>query len=130
HQLGPGLHRLLVGSQVFYPYHLRTTELFSDLLVEPNKSPLTKKAPLTIEVSNVGKIDIPVNYGPLELEEIRFMPSQGMFGGVFFAAVATFRDRMAFNFVFSEPSLSRATVEGLIDDALSYLMDSSRVTPG
>lgn len=95
--------------------------MFHDLLVEPNQSSLTKKAPLTIEVTNGGKIDIPVNYGPLELEEISFMPSQGIFGGVFFAAVATFRDRMLFNFAFSEPSLSRATVEALIDDTLSLL---------
>ncbi|MEO1401675.1 MAG: condensation domain-containing protein [Cyanobacteria bacterium J06635_1] len=99
-------------------------ELFNDLLVEPNKSPLANKAPLTVEASNVGKIDIPVNYGSLELEEISFMPSQGIFGGVFFAAVATFRDRMIFNFAFSEPSISRATVENLIDDTLSYLEGS------
>lgn len=96
-------------------------ELFNDLLVEPNKSPLTNKAPLTVEVSNVGKLDIPVTYGPLELEEIRFMPSQGIFGGEFFATVATFRYRMMFSFAFSEPSISRATVEDLIDDTFSYL---------
>lgn len=98
--------------------------MFNDLLVEPNKSSLTQKAPLAVEVTNGGRFDIPVNYGPLELEEISFMPSQGIFGGVFFAAVATFRDRMIFNFAFSEPSLSRATVETLIDDTLSYLVGS------
>lgn len=95
--------------------------LFNDLIVEPDNSPLANKAPLTVDVSNVGKIDIPVNYGSLELEDICFMPSQGIFGGVFFAAVATFRDKMTFNFAFSEPSISRGTVEGLIEETFSYL---------
>lgn len=98
--------------------------LFNDLLIDPDNSPLTNKAPLAVEVSNVGEIDIPMKYGPLELEELRFMPSQGIFGGEFFATVATFRRRMTFNFVFSEPSISRATVEGLIEDTFSYLEGS------
>ena len=95
--------------------------LFGDLLVDPNNSPLVNKAPLTVEVSNVGKVDIPAHYGPLELEEISFMSSQGIFGGIFCAAVATFKDKMLFNFAFSEPALSRVTVEDLVDDTLSYL---------
>lgn len=95
--------------------------LFDELMVEPDKSPLVNKASLSVEVSNAGKIDIPVNYGPLELEEISFMPSQGVFGGVFFVAVTTFRDRMMLNFAFSEPSISRGSVEALIEDALFYL---------
>jgi len=97
--------------------------LFNDLLVDPNQSPLTHKAPLTVELSNVGKLDIPMNYGPLELEEVRCMPSQGIFGGQFFATAATFRNRMMFNFAFSEPSISRATIEALVDDTFSYLRD-------
>lgn len=107
-------------------FHILTmfNEMFNDLLVEPNQSSLTQKAPLTVEVTNGGKINIPVNYGPLELEEISFLPSQGIFGGLFFAAVATFRDKMIFNFAYSEPSLSRGTVETLINDALSYLVGS------
>ncbi|MEL6879885.1 MAG: condensation domain-containing protein [Cyanobacteria bacterium J06607_10] len=101
-------------------------ELFNDLLIDPDNSPLTNKAPLAVEVSNIGEIDIPVKYGPLELEEIRFMPAQGIFGGEFFATVATFRRRMTFNFVFSEPSISRVTVEGLIEDTFSYLEGATR----
>ena len=82
----------------------------------------TDKAPLAVEVTNLGKVDMPVNYDSLELEEISFMPAQGIFGGVFFAAVTTLNGRMMLNFLFSEPALSRHTVEALIDRTMSYLM--------
>lgn len=82
------------------------------------------KAPSAVEVTNLGQVDIPVNYGSLELEEISFMPSQGVFGGVFFAAVTTLRGKMMLNFVFSEPSLSKATIEDLVDQTMSHLIRS------
>ncbi|WP_424100887.1 phthiocerol/phthiodiolone dimycocerosyl transferase family protein [Moorena producens] len=93
-------------------------EIFNDLVFEPNKSPLAKKAPLTVEITNVGQVNIPVNYGSLKLEEISFMPSQGIFGGIFFAAITTFNYRMLLNFAFSEPALSKATIEELVDQTM------------
>lgn len=97
---------------------LMFTEILNTLLSSSNK------APLAVEVTNLGQVNIPVNYGSLKLEEISFMPSQGVFGGVFFAAVTTLKGKMMLNFVFSEPSLSQATVEDLIDNTMSYLIRS------
>ena len=97
---------------------LMFTEVLNALLSSSHK------APLAVEVTNLGQVDIPVNYGSLKLEEISFMPSQGVFGGVFFAAVTTLKDKMMLNFVFSEPSLSQATVEDLVNNTMSYLIRS------
>jgi len=97
---------------------LMFTQVLNALLSSSNK------APLAVEVTNLGEVDVPVNYGSLKLEEISFMPSQGVFGGVFFAAVTTLQGKMMLNFVFSEPSISQATIEGLIDDTMSYLIGS------
>ncbi|MEM6404489.1 MAG: alcohol acetyltransferase, partial [Cyanobacteria bacterium P01_D01_bin.116] len=97
---------------------LMFTEVLNALLSSSHK------APLAVEVTNLGQVDIPVNYGSLKLEEISFMPSQGVFGGVFFAAVTTLKDKMMLNFVFSEPSLSQATVEDLKNNTMSYLIRS------
>lgn len=84
----------------------------------------SNKAPLAVEVTNLGQVNIPVDYGSLKLEEISFMPSQGVFGGVFFASVTTLKGKMMLNFVFSEPSLSQATIDDLIDNTMSYLIRS------
>lgn len=97
---------------------LMFTEILNALLSSSNK------APLAVEVTNLGQVDISVNYGSLKLEEISFMPSQGVFGGVFFAAVTTLKGKMMLNFVFSQPSLSQGTIEDLIDNTMSYLIRS------
>ncbi|MEO1185744.1 MAG: condensation domain-containing protein [Cyanobacteria bacterium J06636_27] len=74
-------------------------------------------------LTNIGRINIPHNYGQLELEEISFVPSQAAFGGVFAAAVSTFREQMLLNFMFSQPSISYETVENMADDMISLIID-------
>ena len=74
-------------------------------------------------LTNIGRINIPHNYGQLELEEISFVPAQAAFGGVFAAAVSTFREQMLLNFMYSQPSLSNETIENLADDTISIISD-------
>lgn len=74
-------------------------------------------------LTNIGRINIPHNYGQFELEEISFVPAQAAFGGVFAAAVSTFRGNMLLNFMFSQPSISNETVENLADDMISLIID-------
>jgi NRPS condensation-like uncharacterized protein len=87
------------------------------LLSRPNE------APVTVALTNIGRIDIPSDYGLLKLEEISFIPAQAVFGGIFSAAVTTFQDTMILNFMFSEPSLSQEKIEILVDRTFSYIMD-------
>ena len=74
-------------------------------------------------LTNIGRINIPHNYGQLELEEISFVPAQAAFGGVFAAAVSTFRGNILFNFMFSQPSISYETVENLADEMIYIISD-------
>ncbi|AFY54965.1 uncharacterized protein containing a NRPS condensation (elongation) domain [Rivularia sp. PCC 7116] len=78
---------------------------------------------VTAALTNIGRVNIPQNYGQFELEEISFVPAQSVFGGVFAAAVSTFRDKMLLNFMFSQPSISTETIENLADDMICIISD-------
>ena len=80
----------------------------------------------TVVVTNLGQINIRENYGSLKLKEIHFTAGMANFGGQLFCAVTTFRGKMFLNFPFSQPSLSPETMEILVDDALSYLIDAGQ----
>lgn len=110
HQLNAGLKR----SDIFIPILLFKT-MIESLLTRPNQ------VPVTVALTNAGRVNIPAVYGSLELEEISFVPAQAVFGGVFGAAVATFEGKMLLNFVFSEPSISRETMEFLADSVMSCI---------
>ncbi len=94
---------------------LVSEKIITYLLKNPYKS--TNTAGLT----NIGRIHIPHDYGQFQLEEISFILSQAVFGTIFGAAVSTFRGKMLLNFMFSQPSISRETVETLADDMISII---------
>jgi NRPS condensation-like uncharacterized protein len=96
---------------------LMCKKLFESFLTRPNE------VPVTVALTNVGRVNIPKVYDPFELEEISYVPVQAACGGVFTAAVATFEGKMLLNFVFSEPSISRETMETLADSVVSCIVD-------
>ncbi len=75
----------------------------------------------TVSVSNAGRVNIPKDYGEFELEEISFLGSQALYAGMFVTHSATFEGKMLLNFVFSEPSISRNTMEDIVNQLMSYL---------
>jgi hypothetical protein len=75
----------------------------------------------TVLLSNIGKVNIPQDYGQLELEEISFASSQALYAGMLTSHTATFRGKMMLNFVFSEPSISREKMEDLVNNCMGYL---------
>ncbi|MBI1243268.1 MAG: alcohol acetyltransferase [Nostoc sp. RI_552] len=75
----------------------------------------------TVLLSNIGKVNIPEDYGKFELEEISFASSQSLFAGVLTSHIATFRGKMQLNFVFSEPSISRQTMEELVNNCMLHI---------
>ncbi|TVP60894.1 MAG: alcohol acetyltransferase [Nodularia sp. (in: Bacteria)] len=77
----------------------------------------------TVSVSNAGRVNIPKDYGEFELEEISFLGSQALYAGMFVTHAATFEGKMLLNFVFSEPSISRNTMESIVNQFMSYLSD-------
>ncbi|MCC5600915.1 phthiocerol/phthiodiolone dimycocerosyl transferase family protein [Nostoc favosum] len=97
---------------------LMSKKIYESLLSRPNE------APVTVCVTNIGRIDIPSDYGLFQLEEISFVPAQAVFGGVFGAAITTFQGTMILNFIFSEPSISKEKIETLVKDAISCIVDT------
>ncbi|MGB3642378.1 MAG: condensation domain-containing protein [Rivularia sp. (in: cyanobacteria)] len=81
------------------------------------------KSPISASLTNIGRVNIPHNYGQIELEEISFGSAQSAFGGIFAAAVSTFRGKMLLNFMFSQPSISTETIESLASDMICIISD-------
>ncbi len=106
-------------SESIFNVALMSKMIYEYLLSRPNE------APMTVSVTNIGKIDIPNDYGLFQLEEISFLPVEAVFGGVFGVAVTTFQGTMVLNFMFSEPSISKKRIEILINHAFSYIVDAS-----
>ncbi|MFM6281700.1 MAG: phthiocerol/phthiodiolone dimycocerosyl transferase family protein, partial [Dolichospermum sp.] len=79
----------------------------------------------TISVSNVGKVNIPRVYGELELEEISFVGSHSLYAGMFIVHAATFQEKMTLNFVFSQPAIHRQTMEKIVDNCISDMIEIS-----
>jgi hypothetical protein len=84
-----------------------------------------KQVAATVSVSNAGVVNLPKYYGELELEEISFLGSHALYAGMFITHVLTFQGKMLFNFVFSEPAISRPTMENLVNEFMSYLFHVS-----
>jgi len=77
--------------------------------------------PLTVGVSNVGDLKLEKDYGSFQLEEIWFIPSNPLFGGVLTVTVSTHDDKTILNFVASIPSVSQTTIEHLASDVTNCL---------
>jgi NRPS condensation-like uncharacterized protein len=115
--------KVSLESEDIFSVVLMFRKIIGVLVSRPNE------APVTVGVTNVGRIDIPSHYGLLELEEISFVPAQAVFGGVFGAAVTTFKDKMILNFMFSEPSISKERIEVLVDLAIFSIIDACNQEP-
>ena len=78
----------------------------------------------SIHISNIGKVEIPQFYGPFQLEEISFVTSNRFYPGVFTAEVLTFQDTMLLNFVCVRPLINKHTVEELVDETISQILQA------
>ncbi|PLZ18029.1 alcohol acetyltransferase, partial [Fischerella thermalis WC341] len=79
----------------------------------------------TVGVTNIGRVNIPANYGVFELEEISFVTANAAFRGLC-VAVLTFEEKMFLNFMFSEPAISQETAEILADHMLACIVKACK----
>ncbi|MDM9385354.1 condensation domain-containing protein [Chlorogloeopsis sp. ULAP01] len=107
-----------IASERIFCLPLITKFLINFLLAFPYQ------AVSTVGITNVGIVNIPANYGLLELEEISFVTSIAAFQGLR-VAVLTFESKMFLNFMFSEPAISQETVEILVNNVLTYIIEAS-----
>lgn len=75
----------------------------------------------TAFVSNLGAINVRDRYGKLRLEQINFTASNSAFAGMPALYASTFGGRMQLNFMFSEPALSRATMNAIVEQTVRLI---------
>lgn len=85
---------------------------------------LDKEVVGTLDVSSIGKLNLPEVFGKYELEEFHTLCGVSAFGGIPMLIVSEFRNRILLSFLFSEPSLSQETMEILANNVLSNLLDA------
>ena len=77
-------------------------------------------SPAALGVSNLARPPIPHRYGPLTLEDLHLAVGVSVVGQLMGQAT-TWEDRLHLNLVFSEPLVSRARAERILDGALAHL---------
>lgn len=78
----------------------------------------------TVDISSIGKLDLPEVFGKYELEEFHTLCGVSAFGGIPMLIVSEFRNKVLLSFLFSEPSLSQETMEILAKNVISNLVDA------
>lgn len=111
HQIQKGLAK----GEDFYIVR-RAKNVTESLLAKPNQ------APITVEITNAGRIDIPTTYGNLVLEDISYCLPQALFGPVYTATATTFSDKMVLNFMYSQPSISEQTIKTLSEETMNRIV--------
>jgi len=82
-----------------------------------------EEIPVSVSLSNIGRVDIPQVYGSFKLEAISFASAAAVSGGAFIATASTFVGKMSLNFVFSEPSISEKTMEQMANNTVIRLVE-------
>ncbi len=109
------IQRELANGGDFYTVR-QARNLVAAMLARPNQ------APVTVEITNVGQVDLPATYGPLVLEDISYCVPQAVFGGVYTATAITFRDTLVLNFMYSMPALSESAIAALSQDTIQQIV--------
>jgi Phthiocerol/phthiodiolone dimycocerosyl transferase C-terminus len=83
----------------------------------------SSSAPLV--ATNLGRLDIPLKFGKLNLEAIHFtvgINADGKNG--FGISITTFRDQLTINFLYADPYISKNKVNELISSTMNRLLES------
>lgn len=78
-------------------------------------------------VTNMGRLDIPEQFGDIRLEELHFTVSiNPAIKNGFGLAVTTFRGRMIINFLYSAPYLSKERANAMVENTMKRLKEAIR----
>jgi NRPS condensation-like uncharacterized protein len=71
-------------------------------------------------VTNLGRLDFPVKYGPFELDKFYFVPSTGPFLEIVLGVVSV-GTKLTTTINFIEENINKATVRAIKDQAMKHL---------
>jgi len=80
---------------------------------------ILEKAP-ELSLTNLGRLDFTLKYGPFELDKFYFVPSTGPFLEIVLGIV-TVGGKLTITINFTEEKIRKATVEAIKDRAKKYL---------
>lgn len=111
------INQQLTKQQFFINLQIFETifKYFDNVIANPDK------IANTVDVTNIGQVQIDDDYGIFKLDEISFIPSYTILSNTILVAVTTFKQQMVLNFATSEPSVSQLTREILANNAINYL---------
>ncbi|MBU7018021.1 MAG: hypothetical protein HXS44_10965 [Theionarchaea archaeon] len=105
--------------------HFVFISLLDKLLKTTSPEDFMKRAltlyPAALLMTNVGRLDMPEQYGPLNLEGLHFTLANIAASEHFNTAIATFRNRLVINFSYTEPTMSPDRAHSLTDDVIGIL---------
>ena len=108
--------------------HFVFISLLDKLLKTTSPEDFMKRAltlyPAALLMTNVGRLDIPEQYGPLLLEGLHFTLANNAASEHFNTAIATFKKKLVINFSYTEPTMSPERAHNLTDDAIEILKNS------
>ncbi len=81
--------------------------------------------PAAAIISNIGRVDIRKDYGPLTLDRVYFLMSVSG-SGVFSCSANAFDGRIFLNFTHASPTLSRERAVRMADRTCSLLREAGR----
>jgi NRPS condensation-like uncharacterized protein len=86
---------------------------------------ITKLFPYASIITNIGKVEIPENYGTLKLKQLHFTVAlKSLSGKEFNLAAATFAGQMQLNFIYTSPNLADETAWRIANDMIAILKEN------
>jgi NRPS condensation-like uncharacterized protein len=78
-----------------------------------------------VVVTNLGRLDIPEQFGDLTLEQLHFTLAIAVLKNGFAIAVSTFRGLMTLNFLYSEPYISEKKANEIMESTMKRLKEAT-----
>ena len=82
-----------------------------------------RRTPSTTGLTNLGRVELPGDFGALSIQSLHFAVSPGGLGDCACTAT-TYNGTLRWNFLFAAPLFSRARANRISDDAVRRLMDA------
>lgn len=105
--------------------HFVFISLLDKLIKNTNPDDFMKRAlqlyPAALLMTNVGRLDLPEQYGPVGLEGLHFTLANIAASEHFNTAIATYKNKLVMNFSYTEPTMSPKRAHALVDDVITTL---------
>jgi NRPS condensation-like uncharacterized protein len=121
------VHKSLDSGEPFV--FLSLLDRFAPKSVDPDDFArrISRIYPSAVMVTNAGLLDIPEQYGPFVLEDLRVAVANKATPELFNLAVLTYRNRLLLDFFYAEPTFSQERAAALVEDTMKEVSISGTI---